>query len=84
MLNCSDALNKACKISNPCLTFAFNAKCTYRMNKNEEYQENRGRDRLIFLVSTVAMVGFLILKPEWVWVVWPFQFTAAAGMLGRL
>jgi hypothetical protein len=54
------------------------------MKKNEEYVPNRGRDWLIFLVSTVAMVGFLILKPEWVWVVWPFQLTALAGALGRL
>ena len=54
------------------------------MKNKEEYQENRSRDRIIFFVSTVAMVGFLIMKPEWVWVVWPFQLTAAAGMFGRL
>ena len=45
---------------------------------------HRGRDRIIFLVSTVVMLGFLYWKPEWVWVVWPFQFTALAGMFGRL
>jgi hypothetical protein len=53
-------------------------------NSKEEYTENKGRDWLIFLVSSVAMVAILWLKPEWVWVVWPFQFTALAGALGRL
>lgn len=52
--------------------------------KEGEYVGNRGRDLLIFGVSTVAMIGFLIFKPEWVWVVWPFQLTALAGFLGRL
>jgi hypothetical protein len=50
----------------------------------EEYAENRGRDWMIFGVSTVAMVAILFWKPEWVWTVWPFQFTALAGALGRL
>lgn len=54
------------------------------MKKNEEYVQNRGRDWLIFLVSTVAMLAFLWFKPEWVWVVWPFQLTALAGALGRI
>jgi hypothetical protein len=54
------------------------------MKKNEEYTENRSRDWLIFIVSSVAMIAFLIWMPEWVWVVWPFQFTALAGALGRL
>lgn len=54
------------------------------MKKDGEYTGNIGRDWLIFGVSTVAMIGFLLLKPEWVWVVWPFQLTALAGALGRL
>ena len=54
------------------------------MKKNEEYTENRGRDWIIFIVSSIVMVGFLFVIPEWVWVVWPFQFTALAGALGRL
>jgi hypothetical protein len=54
------------------------------MKNNEEYVMNKGRDTMIFLVSTVAMIGILVWKPEWVWVVWPFQFTALAGMLNRL
>ncbi len=54
------------------------------MKIKEEYQENRSRDRIIFIVSTVVMVGFLIVLPQWVWVVWPFLLTAAAGMFGRL
>jgi hypothetical protein len=53
-------------------------------NNNEEYTQNKGRDGLIFIVSTVAMFAILWLKPEWVWVVWPFQFTALAGWFGRL
>jgi hypothetical protein len=52
--------------------------------KKEEYTENRSRDWIIFLVSTVAMIALLFVKPEWVWVAWPFQFTAIAGALGRL
>jgi hypothetical protein len=50
----------------------------------EEYTENRSRDWIMFLVSTVAMFALLFLKPEWIWVAWPFQFTAIAGALGRL
>ncbi|MCC7246770.1 MAG: hypothetical protein IT269_13885 [Saprospiraceae bacterium] len=53
-------------------------------NNKEEYVENRGRDLMIFAVSTVVMIGILFWKPEWVWVTWPFQFTALAGWLGRL
>ena len=54
------------------------------MSNKEEYVGNRGRDWMIFMVSSVVMVGLLWLKPEWVWVAWPFQFTALAGALGRL
>jgi hypothetical protein len=54
------------------------------MKKNEEYTENRGRDWMIFLASSVLMVALLVIAPEWVWVAWPFQFTALAGALGRL
>lgn len=64
-------------------TFAGKQK-GFSMKKNEEYVNNRGRDWLIFFVSTVAMIAFLLFKPEWVWVVWPFQFTALAGALNRL
>lgn len=54
------------------------------MKKNEEYTENISRDWLIFGVSAVAMVGLLFFSPEWVWVTWPFMFTALAGALGKL
>ncbi len=54
------------------------------MKKNEEYTQNRGRDWLLFLVSTVATLAILVLKPEWVWVGFPFVFTSLAGALGRL
>ncbi len=54
------------------------------MNKNEEYTENRGRDWLVFLLSMVGLVALLLFKPEWVWVSFPFVFTALAGALGRL
>lgn len=54
------------------------------MKKNEEYTENRSRDWLIFGISTVAVIALLLVKPEWVWAAWPFQFTALAGALGRL
>ncbi|MFN4257038.1 MAG: hypothetical protein ACK4Q5_18720 [Saprospiraceae bacterium] len=52
--------------------------------KNEEYVQNKGRDWMVFLISTIAMIAFLVFLPEWVWVVWPFQLTALAGALGRL
>lgn len=54
------------------------------MKKNEEYVNNPGRDWLMFIISTVFMIALLIWLPAWVWVAWPFQFTALAGALGRL
>jgi hypothetical protein len=60
------------------------SKKAHNMKNNEEYVNNPGRDWLIFLVSTVGMIALLIWLPEWVWVAWPFQFTALAGALGRL
>jgi len=54
------------------------------MNKNEEYRENRGRDTLVFVVSLIGMIALLVFKPEWVWVSFPFVFTALAGAMGRL
>jgi len=54
------------------------------MKNKEEYTESRSRDWLIFGVSTVFMLALLIFKPEWIWVAFPFQFTALAGALGRL
>jgi len=53
-------------------------------NHNEEYTPNKKRDWAIFVVSTVVMVGILFWKPEWIWVTFPFQFTALAGAMGRL
>ena len=54
------------------------------MKNNEEYTENRSRDWIVFGVSTIAMFIILWVKPEWIWVTFPFQFTALAGALGRL
>ncbi len=54
------------------------------MKKNEEYTQNRGRDWLVFGVSLVATLAILFLRPEWVWVGFPFVFTSLAGALGRL
>lgn len=54
------------------------------MKNKEEYTNNASRDWLIFGASTVFMVLLLFFKPEWVWVAWPFQFTALAGAMGRL
>jgi hypothetical protein len=56
----------------------------FNMKNKEEYSENRSRDWMIFLASTVLMVALLWVAPEWVWVAWPFQFTALAGAMGRL
>ena len=30
---------------------------------------------LYFIVSTLVMIGFLIILPEWFWVVLPFSLT---------
>ncbi len=54
------------------------------MKKNEEYAENRGRDMLMLLGGVVGLVALLLFRPEWVWVSFPFVFTALAGTLGRL
>lgn len=54
------------------------------MKKNEEYTPNKSRDWMIFWASTVVMFIILWMWPEWVWVIWPFQFTALAGAMGRL
>ncbi len=54
------------------------------MKNNEEITPNKSRDWMIFGVSTLVMFAILWFQPEWVWVVWPFQFTALAGALGRL
>ncbi|MCE2821646.1 MAG: hypothetical protein ACK5FV_03735 [Bacteroidota bacterium] len=54
------------------------------MKINEEYKGNRTTEWAVFAVSTVAMIALLWVSPEWVWVAWPFQFTALAGALNRL
>lgn len=70
-----------CAAIGPCHFF----KVIFSTMKNkEEYTNNSSRDWLIFGASTVFMVLLLFFKPEWVWVAWPFQFTALAGAMGRL
>jgi len=64
-------------------TFAHQKRIVH-MKKNEEYVKNSSRDWLMFIVSTIGMVALLIWLPAWIWVAWPFQFTALAGALGRL
>ena len=54
------------------------------MKKNEEYTENKGRDWLLFGVSAVLTLVILWVKPEGVWVGFPFVFTSLAGAMGRL
>lgn len=54
------------------------------MSKNEEYTENRGRDWLVFIASLIGTLALLFVAPEWVWVGFPFVFTALAGAMGRL
>lgn len=51
---------------------------------NEEYVENRRRDLLIFGASVVATIVILLVRPEWVWVTFPFLFTSLGGILGKL
>ncbi len=54
------------------------------MSNKEEYTESKSRDWLVFLGSTLGMIALLIFLPEWVWVSFPFMFTALAGAMGRL
>lgn len=54
------------------------------MNNNEEYTDNPRRDWLVFIVSLAATLLILVIAPQWVWVGFPFVFTALAGALGRL
>jgi hypothetical protein len=51
---------------------------------SEEFVPNKRRDWIIFWISTAIMIALLVFKPEWVWVIWPFQFTALAGALDRM
>ena len=55
-----------------------------QMNNKEEYIGNPRRDWLALGVSLVVTLVILFLAPEWVWVGFPFVFTALAGALGRL
>jgi hypothetical protein len=54
------------------------------MKKQGEYTENKGRDWVVFGLSVVGTIAFLIFKPEWVWVMFPSLFTSLAGAMGRL
>ena len=54
------------------------------MKNNEEYVENRSRDRIFFIISLAGALALLYFKPEWVWVSFPFVFTSLAGAMGRL
>ena len=54
------------------------------MKNQEEYTQNTRRDWLVFGVSLVVTLVILFLAPQWVWVGFPFVFTALAGALGRL
>jgi hypothetical protein len=53
-------------------------------NNDEEYAPNHRRDWMIFGISLVAVVVILLVKPEWVWVTFPFLFTSLGGALGKL
>ncbi len=37
---------------------------------------NTGAAKLYFLISLVAIIAFLMFKPEWFWVVLPFLLTS--------
>ena len=53
----------------------------------EEYPNDnntRRRDWMVFGVSLVLTLVILFIAPEWVWVGFPFVFTALAGAMGRL
>ena len=54
------------------------------MKDQGEYTPNVGRDWIMFIVSLVITLIILVVAPEWVWVGFPFVFTALAGAMGRL
>jgi len=49
-----------------------------------EYTPNVGRDWIMFIISLVVTLVILFVAPQWVWVGFPFVFTALAGAMGRL
>jgi hypothetical protein len=65
-------------------TLSLRFKIDLIMNNNEEHTENRSRDWLVFGASTILMFALLVMAPQWIWVAFPFQFTALAGAMGRL
>lgn len=50
----------------------------------ETKKTSRGIYWLLFLLSTAAFVGFLILKPEWFWVTLPFVTTTLAKAMDAI
>jgi hypothetical protein len=57
------------------------------MKFREEYSndnDTRRRDWLVFGASLVFALVLLVFIPEWIWVSFPFVFTALAGAMGRL
>lgn len=54
------------------------------MKKNEEYQANVSRDWMVFIISTLFMIGLYFVATEWIWVAFPFVLTALAGAMKRL
>lgn len=49
-------------------------------------QANRSSvmDWLLFLVSTIACIGLLVVAPEWFWVALPFSLTYLVKALGAM
>ena len=38
-------------------------------------KKSNSKNWMLFIVSTLVMIGFLVFKPEWVWVASPFSLT---------
>ncbi len=44
--------------------------------------DSRGKYWMFFLLSLIALIAFLLFKPEWFWVCLPFVFTYLVLALG--
>jgi len=51
---------------------------------NTENTSSTRLDWMLFLVSLVACIAFLMIKPEWFWVTLPFLFTYLVRALNMM
>ncbi len=47
-------------------------------------ETSTGKYWMMTLVSLIACLAFLFIKPEWFWVTLPFLFTALTKAMGKM